>query len=279
MEYVNEAGKTVPERKLKEMDCSKCKFKCSQKVTQEDRQLIFRTYWNLSTYDKQRNVICQNVQDKAPTRISSNRRGKLNAFHLPVNAERVSVCKKFFLNTLDIGKKTVTFAMQNKQHGTFVGKDKRGVNTPKNKTPETNLDYIRTHTESFPTVSSHYTRKHTARKYLSSNLTIKIMYHLYMEKCKKDNKKPAGFSVYRSTFCKEYNLGFHKPKKDQCSLCTIYENTKQSGELTQKLIEKYEQHQKLKNVPLIPYLRAVVIMYGSWINNYLCNRCLSSLKL
>ena len=57
LEYVNEAGKTVPERKLKEMDCSKCKSKCSQKVTQEDRQLIFRTYWNLSTYDKQRNVI------------------------------------------------------------------------------------------------------------------------------------------------------------------------------------------------------------------------------
>ena len=86
------------------------------------------------------------------------------------------------------------------------------------------------------------------------------MYHLYMEKCKKDNKKPAGFSVYRSTFCKEYNLGFHKPKKDQCSLCTIYENTKQSGERTQKLIEEYEQHQKLKNVPLIPYLRSVVII-------------------
>ena len=49
LEYVNEAGKTVPGRKLKEMDCSKCKSKCSQKVTQEDRQLIFRTYWNLST--------------------------------------------------------------------------------------------------------------------------------------------------------------------------------------------------------------------------------------
>jgi hypothetical protein len=60
-----------------------------------------------------------------------------------------------------------------------------------------------------------------------------------MEKCK-DNKKHAGFSVYRSTFCKEYILGFHKPKKDQCSLCTIYENTKQSGELTQKLNEENE---------------------------------------
>jgi hypothetical protein len=33
-----------------------------------------------------------------------------------VTAERVGVCKKFFLNALDVGKKTVTFAMQNKQH-------------------------------------------------------------------------------------------------------------------------------------------------------------------
>ena len=119
-----------------------------------------------------------------------------------------------FLITLDIGKKTVTFAMQNKQHGAFLGKDKRGVYTPNNKTrTETNIDYIHKHIESFPTVSSHYTRKNTACKYLSSNLTVKTMYHLYMEKCKKDNKKPAGLSVYRSTFCKEYNLGFHKPKK------------------------------------------------------------------
>jgi hypothetical protein len=47
-----------------------------------------------------------------------------------VNAQRVRVCKKFFLNTLDIGKKNVIFSMQNKQHVTFVGKDKRGVNTP-----------------------------------------------------------------------------------------------------------------------------------------------------
>jgi hypothetical protein len=57
------------------------------------------------------------------------------------NAERVRVCKKFFLNALDVGKKTVTFAMQNKQHGAFLGKDKRGVYTPNNKTrTETNLE-------------------------------------------------------------------------------------------------------------------------------------------
>ena len=84
--------------------------------------------------------------------------GEENQIHLLVNAERVRVCKKFFLNTLNIGKKAVTFAMQNKQHGTFVGKDKRGVNAPKNKTPEINLDYIRKHIESFPTVSSHCTK-------------------------------------------------------------------------------------------------------------------------
>ena len=50
----------------------------------------------------------------------------------------------------------------------------------------------------------------------------------------------------RSTFCKEYNLGFHKPKKDQCRPCTIYENTKRSRELTHKLIEEYEQIPKVK---------------------------------
>ena len=245
-EYVNEKGKTVPARTLKHVNCAKCKFRCSEHFSEEQRTLIFRTYWNLSSYEKQRNFICQNVQENPTVRVTTNRRCKSNAFYLPLKSQRVRVCKKFFLSTIDIGKKSVTYAMKKKQQGVFVGDDKRGKNTPKNKTPDASLDFIRTHIESFPTVASHYTRQHSARKYLNSNLTINTMYQLYREKCKKESKRATGFFVYRNIFCTEYNLGFHKPKKDQCSLCTIYDNAKQFGELTDEITEKYEEHQRLK---------------------------------
>ena len=64
-----------------------------------------RTFWNLSSYENKRNFICQNMQDKTPTRISSNRGGKSNAFNLPVNSEIVRVCKKFFLSTNEYWEK------------------------------------------------------------------------------------------------------------------------------------------------------------------------------
>jgi hypothetical protein len=99
------------------MDCSKCNPNAHRKSHKRIGNLFLE---HIGICLLMKNFICQNVQDKAPTRIPSNRRGKSNALHLPVNAQRVRVCKKFFLNTRDIGKKTVTFAMQNKQHGTFV---------------------------------------------------------------------------------------------------------------------------------------------------------------
>ena len=61
------------------------------------------------------------------------------------------MCKKFFLSTLDIGKKCVSFAMQQKQQGVFIGEDKRGRNAPGNKTPEACIEYICKRIEFFPT--------------------------------------------------------------------------------------------------------------------------------
>ena len=41
-----------------------------------------------------------------------------------------------------------------------------------------------------------------------------------------------------------FNLGFHKPKKDQCEVCTDLKNL--TPQLKKKLEEKYETYQKKK---------------------------------
>ena len=43
-------------------------------------------------------------------------------------------------------------------------------------------------------------------------------------------------------------MAFHKPKKDQCSSCTIYEEKKQRGEVTDEDEEIYQQHIKNKEM-------------------------------
>ena len=48
---------------------------------------------------------------------------------------------------------------------------------------------------------------------------------------------------YREIFCKQFNLSFFKPKKDQCSLCTLYLAQEQPHET---LAKKYEEHQLRK---------------------------------
>ena len=45
------------------------------------------------------------------------------------------------------------------------------------------------------------------------------MYRLYSKECDKNGKQKASSSTYRHMFKNEFNLSFHKPKKDRCDLC------------------------------------------------------------
>lgn len=44
LEYTGKTGKCVPARSVKKKDCSKCKLKCSSKITEEHRQKLFCCY-------------------------------------------------------------------------------------------------------------------------------------------------------------------------------------------------------------------------------------------
>ena len=55
---------------------------------------------------------------------------------------------------------------------------------------------------------------------MSSDLNIRQMYRLCKEKvCDKEGDRK---NMYRDIFCKEYNLAYHQPKKDQSDLCAQY---------------------------------------------------------
>ncbi|KAK3090584.1 hypothetical protein FSP39_012887 [Pinctada imbricata] len=224
----------------------KYKYTHGEAYTGRTGRRFFKTYWNFGSYEKQRNFICHNVEQSETKRCKTKRKTKANAFYLPVEEKKERVCKPFFLGILDIGKKTIDYALKKKKHGAFVGEDFRGKKSSINKTPDLDANYVRQHIESFPTVSSHYTRKDSQRKYLDANLTVRKMYELYKIKCKDSGKRVCSMNVYRYIFCNEYNFSFHKPKKDQCIVCSVYEEKRRQGNVTEKNTELFSDHQDLK---------------------------------
>ena len=109
----------------------------------------------------------------------------------------------------------------------FAGEDGRGKNSSANKLPESTRQAVRNHIAKFPAVESHYCRKKTSKRYLAANLNICEMHRLYIEECKTTLEPEASKSFYRNLFVTEYNIGFRKPKKDQCLTCTNYLNIRQ----------------------------------------------------
>lgn len=163
------------------------------------------------------------------------------------NSERIQVCQNFFAKTLCICPDVIQDAIINSDTvGCYSKEDQRGKREPINKTKAEDVHFVKNHIESFPVMSSHYTRKDTNRKYLDSSLSIRKMYKLYEDECRINNRKAVSEIKYRSIFGQDYNLSFFVPKKDQCLICANY--LKADPEKKLKLEENYLQHERRNKV-------------------------------
>ena len=150
---------------------------------------------------------------------------------------RLHRCAKHFLHTLDISEQTVTTALNKHDVNPIIQEDNRGGNRIHQ---EDEKQHIREHIESFPVVDSHNCRQTTKRQYLGANLNVSMMHRLYMEAWRAVNKTPVSLRTYRDVFNTEYNLGFHRPSKDLCGMCTQYTNM--SEEDRRDMQEDYDRH-------------------------------------
>ena len=247
LEYESTTGKTVKARGIKQHSCSKCRFNCADKVSEDEGLSLFNDYWNLKSYERQRDYICSRVLERDSTGSPTKKRKQVaRTFTFNVNGHSIRVCKTFFTTTLGISRKTVETAVKKKHNNASPISDKRGKHCAHNRTPTEDLDIVRTHIESFPVVESHYARKDTNRKYLDCDLSIRKMYDLYKDECQNKQRKYVKEHVYRHVFCTEYNMSFHKPKKDQCLTCHKYNQMEESDNIDNELKENYIEHQKRK---------------------------------
>lgn len=249
--YTSKKGKEVSARQMK--DACKCRMKCFEKISEDERQNIFRTYWNKEkSVDTKRQYIrsCIEVKDTQRNRSRDSVRTKNNTlvYSFVVRNVTIKVCKKMFLNTLAISNTVVVNTLKKGQDGGMVEEDKRGKHIPGNKTPGNIRLNVKQHIDSIPAYESHYSRERTAKKYLGSDLTIEKLYQLYLEWCTEEDiskELVAKKWFYSKVFNTEYNLSFKSPEVDTCDDCdTLIAKIKSSESETDKnqLQSQHEAH-------------------------------------
>lgn len=252
-QYTFADGKSKAAKEMKPVDCSNCRLKCETKITSQQRQQLFESFWSLSNYQRQKDYVCARIKETSTKayldeegKAKSKRKQVARKFSFEIEGEKYSVCKKFFMNTLSVGKAYIDHAMKSKKDGHFAGKDLRGKHVPHNKLPKCRTDEVKKHIESFPKIAAHYVRRETSRQFLGPELTLRKMYDLYTEECKSNDTDPVTLEKYRDIFNKNYNLSFHVPKKDQCNTCNVYNRALEQGTVTAEQNAAYEKHQLRK---------------------------------
>ena len=192
-----------------------CKrLKCSEKISDAERKLIFDEFWKMSKWDDrmawmygaidQTNKLCDTVAGKRSTT-----REKKRTYKLKVN---VIVCKDMFLWTLGYNYDTVVTKIPT---STKPVKEKRGKHKPKRAFSQDMLAAIDDHIESFKPMISNYRRAHASLCwYLPPELSPKVMYGHFCE----SNPGMCCGETYRLRL-KKKNIGFGQLGEEECEVC------------------------------------------------------------
>lgn len=254
-EYTSSRNTKIRARQLKGCCKETCKLKCFKVFSNEERQNILQSFWNKDVdYDRKRQFVASCV-DETPVQRRRNRNGTREGkrivtyiYTLTSHGSRTRVCKRFFLNTLDISQNFVDHALRKTLAGGIIKGDLRKGHTPQNKIPEEIRQGIRDHINKFPYYESHYNREKSSRKYLECDLNVTKMYQLYYDEAVAANILPEHIGklwLYRDIFNTEFNLSFKKPSNDTCDACDSFTiKLKDSTDPNQRQIlqSNYNEH-------------------------------------
>ena len=206
---------------------------------------IHNMFWSIGDATRRHDFLIHHVRrvKKKRATTENSRRANSQFYSLPLGGSDTSVCKTFFMNTLDVSDMAIGYALGHGEHGL---KSPNAPKVAKNKTSDERMEAIWVHINSFPVTDSHYCRKDTKRQCLEEGLSVNAMYRLYCDWCREENVNPASAFVYRKVFNTEFNLGFWIPGKDQCDTCTLYNAKVKTKTNKAEDDEEYEQHQKRK---------------------------------
>ena len=275
-------------------NCQTCRYKCSQKISNTEREQIFQSFWRLT--DQQKLHFYSEFtlkQEKARTRAIDLTRQRTFSYKYFLRcgqtSTKVRVCKEFFLGTLDISGRRISYFYDNlRSMDTGVPLPIKQGKYPKKKTSAIDLDHVREHINMFPRLGSHYCRNDTKREYLEASLTLSKMYELYGNWCKNEKHIiPLKKHKYVEIFNTEFNIGFRPPKKDRCDRCELESSSNEAylqneQHRENKLITRIERNKdrNLKNKPVICFdLENVFSLPKSGVSNFFYKRKLATFNM
>lgn len=227
-------------RKLKERCQCRAKngvLKCSQ-ITEQQREVIFKYFWDLSWGEKKvfvdstvKSDFIKRARDrKVP---EQSRRNQTFKYYLKTGDQEIRVCKTMYLNTVGLGRWSIqnwkdTFSnfekadddeKKLKKRPSLYRKEKGN----KKKPFEIENQSIHEFLDSLPTMEAHYCRASSTKNYLLSEWTSKEeLYRFYKKEwCGPKNIQPLSGTTFKKAF-ESKNMALFRPKKDECEICNKF---------------------------------------------------------
>lgn len=230
--------RTLVTRKAKTMrppcDVEKCRLICANKISDEQRQTLFREYWAMADLQQQRMFIVScidriNPKYRYPTQQQKSR-GLNNAFYFTFSSgEKICVCKYFFMATLGINSQVIQTVLKKKSSSVagVIQPEKRGKHNNHQALSDTIKDEVRNHIRSIPRMESRNDfpcQSESKMEYIEGGKTVRDLHRDYVELCEEVKKPHVNYLMYYKIFKEEFNISFFVPKKDACGYCEGFRN-------------------------------------------------------
>lgn len=186
-----------------------------------------------------------------------------------IGSQEVRVCKKFLLNTLAIGEKTLRNVIKNISNNTMrmsavYNRGKHGKNC---KLSAEVIQSVHDHIKSIPRTESHHLRANTTSEFIDGSLTVAELHRNYQAIRKATGKPSVNYDAYHRIFNNDFNIGLFVPRKDQCDQCEAFKNTvdkeplleKRKLHLEEKFLSRLELEKDIEDSKQTDYNNIVAI--------------------
>nr|XP_022921001.1 uncharacterized protein LOC111429347 [Onthophagus taurus] len=166
-------GKIVKAKSMKPACSDKCIRSCSQNISEDCRNQLFKKYWDLGNLQRQRDFLGSCIE------------------------KLIRVCKTFLTNTFGISEKLIRTVIKSKvsEQG-FIPEDRGGKHGNHKRIDEEVVKSVFDHINSIPRIESHYVRKDATREFIDGGLTIAEMHRNYCEKKSASNQPSVSYDYY-----------------------------------------------------------------------------------
>ena len=129
-EYISKTGTARLAKQIRK-PCSDCKLNCASRITESERNQLFREYYLLGDINLQWQWIARRIERTTPKHRHrsglTTRRQNVFHYNFIINGNKERVCKLFFLNTLAISNNATNTALKKcDEFGTLLENDLRG---------------------------------------------------------------------------------------------------------------------------------------------------------